>query len=176
MSGYAKLALIAALLVIGFGTGWTVQGWRKEGQIQALTAAHQRLVAESWRAGFERNKKLQADRDALALSLVGIGTVAANQKRKDDAEIDRLNARLRDGTLRLRVPVVCPAPAAGLPGSTAGRSVDSGAGAELDPAARPDYLALRSALKDAERQINACGESLARITRQPRPQLAPEAP
>lgn len=80
LTGLAGLAIAAA---IGFGSGWTVNGWRLNGEIKEIELGaekaarkseqdartkeqeHAKRLQDAQHAATEREKKLRADADAL---------------------------------------------------------------------------------------------------------------
>lgn len=70
-------------------------------------------------------------------------------------ENEKLRAAVDAGAVRLRVKARCPSlPAA--PEGAPGAGVDTGGTAELDPAARPAYFALRDGIEKNAAQLTAC--------------------
>lgn len=142
-----KIIGIAVLALACFAAGWTAQGWRADARI-AGNAADQAV------ARARSSEEARATERALSAGFAAQDSLLAEQRRKTDEEISRLGAGLSAGTVVLRVRAVCPA--AGLPGGAADPGEYSGAGAVLDPAAGPDYLALRSGIERVEAKLAAC--------------------
>lgn len=139
------LVIVAAL---AFAAGWEGNGWRlgeqhaeerrKTAELAALDigrAEDARAVLQSKLDAADRRYTREVAQHAEALNIL-----------RRDVESDRV---------RLRVRATCP-PVANLPASAVGGSVDTGAGAELDAAARPDYFALRAGIERQRAQLSAC--------------------
>lgn len=56
---YLRLAAYVVVALIAFGTGWTVQGWRKDGEIAGI-AADAQAATDRARANTKRIEALQA--------------------------------------------------------------------------------------------------------------------
>jgi prophage endopeptidase len=144
----ARLALAAGALVAAFVGGWTVNGWRgaaavNEKALQDLkTATDARTLAEG-------------QRDALAARLRASDDLHAAKLQEAQNETNRLRDRVSAGPVRLLVAAKCPA-VPDLPQAASAPGVDSGTGAELDPAARSAYFALRDGINAAEGKLAAC--------------------
>ena len=138
---------ILVALAVGFGTGWTVNGWRGQAKWSEREAAWSAATATAVMQAREREQVLA---DAIAI----IDAENTTERTKAHAENDRLRAAVDAGAQRLHVRATCPA--ADVPATTSGAGVDHGAGAELAADARPDYFALRAGLIDVERRLAAC--------------------
>lgn len=150
----ARLGGAIAALLAAFALGWLVNGWR-------LDAGIQRDKLERQQAFDQRIKAATDERDALAAQL----RVSADDHLKQLDEARNENKALRDrvdtGAVRLRVAAKCPAVAApGMPQAPAPAGVDDGAGAELDPAARPTYWSLRDGIVACKVKVDALQDQL----------------
>lgn len=148
----ALVALIASACV--FVAGYKVADWR-------LTSAFEAERHAASEAAREDLRKRTVERDALAVDLA-----ASNDQHQRDMEIarnetNRLRTRLASGGSGLRVAVNCPGPRLG-PEAAAGPRVDSGTRAELDPASRRAYFALRDGIDRSTGQLAACQAELRR--------------
>lgn len=143
-----------AVAALAFFLGWIVQGWRLDARI-AETASQQ---ADARAASSETARATEHD---LAQGFALRDRLLTEQRKSADAENDRLRAGLDSGAVRLYVRAVCPA--AGLSGAAADPGGGAGTAAELDPAARPDYLALRAGLSKTETVLAECQGALADI-------------
>lgn len=76
--------------------------------------------------------------------------------RNAEVEDDRLRADVDAGHQRLRVQATCPAAGGGVPSAGAAAGVGYGTRAELDPAARSTYFALRAGIQRVTAQLAAC--------------------
>lgn len=146
MIGYIALAGVI------FAAGWAVNGWRWEKRWAEGETDLARAREASLTAALEREHVLQ---DAFRL----LDEQETEARRKTEDENRRLRDAVAAGDVRLRVAAHCPA--ATMPGTAAGPGLDHGAGAELDPAARPTYHALREGLERVGGKLSACQARLA---------------
>lgn len=152
--GYAAAAL-AGGLVLG-AAAWTAQGWRYGEQLAVQRAARAEQVAEGQRQA----------REILAQRHAAVADINERNARAEWAAYGGLrNAQIQDeglradvdaGRQRLHVRAACPAAGGGVSEAGAAAGVDHGARAELDPAARSDYFALRAGLQRLTAQLEAC--------------------
>lgn len=142
----ARIVGCAALALLAFVGGWKVNGWRYEAQ-KAATAVQ---AASELKAATDA-------RDALAVQLKASNDarLAAIQKAQD-AE-NALRDRVASGNVRLRIAAHCPN---SVPQAASSPGMDSGAGPELDPAARPAYFALRTGILAIAGRLAACQDEL----------------
>lgn len=144
--------IIALLLAtVGFAGGWAVNGWR-------LDAEHGQ---ERIQLAKERNDQLlQAirQRDDLGEKVAALDKTRTAQLTKARNENQALTDRLAAGTAGLRIEATCPQ--SGPTEGTRTAGVDSGAAAELTPAARQAYSALRQNIIETEGRLSACQELL----------------
>ena len=137
---FDRAALASGALVAAFVAGWTVNGWR--GAAKATDA--------------------QAHIEAMAARLRASDDLHAAKLQEAQNETNRLRDRVSAGPVRLLVAAKCPADIP-LPEAASAPGVDSGTGAELDPAARSAYFALRDGINRAEAKLAACqGELIQR--------------
>jgi prophage endopeptidase len=155
-----KLAMIAGALAAAFGTGWAVNGWRLGDKVSKLEATHATTVADSMREGLREFSRVVAERDAkqAQLNRIAADGLAAIAKAKN--ETDRLRRCLADGTCGLRIRATCPPPAPDVPGAPGGGGVATAPAPFLDPAAGPDYLALRENITLTEATLATCQKAL----------------
>ena len=146
---------LAACLLCGFVAGWAAQGWRKDAAIAQL----QRAAATS--AGTAATALVQATGRVLTLERAAVTSLAVRAEQlnqeQDHAktERDRFNAGVRNGAVRVSIPVASgqcaavadPAPAGGNRGQ---------ARAELDGETAAALDAIAGDGDDATRQLNAC--------------------
>nr|WP_275299394.1 lysis system i-spanin subunit Rz [Achromobacter xylosoxidans] len=152
--GYAAAAL-AGGLALG-AAAWTAQGWRYGEQLADLRASRADEVAEGQRQA----------REILARRHAGVAEINERNGRAEwaayggmrNAQIqdDGLRADVDAGRQRLHVRAACTAAGRGVPEASAAAGVDHGARAELDPAARSDYFALRAGIRRLTAQLEAC--------------------
>lgn len=129
----------AAVLLLGFGSGWMVQGMRWNLDVAAIRhTADQALVVNVDAV----NQQLIASRAQTE----EIRKVFLDYKTGKENETSALERDVADGIKRLRVKATCS------PAVPATGTVPGGAGegtAELEHTARSDYYALR---READRQ------------------------
>jgi hypothetical protein len=162
----ARAVAAAALVVVGFGAGWTVNGWRTGAETERLRAEHAQEAAGRVSRALETLRDVQAARDALAAQLAALDADRTETLRRLTHENDRLRAGANSGSVRVRVvgaacpgaPVVPEAPARG--------GVDSGAGAELDAQARQALFDFRADAIRVGVKLDACQRSLRALTGQ----------
>jgi len=156
----------AGLLLVCFGLGWLVNGWRLSAELADVQSSHSRAIA---RAAAE-TLTAQQERDALAdekrQRLAGIGTEAAKQGVQNANENERVNTCLRDGSCVLRIRAQCPPAASNVPSARPGGGVDTPAPAVLAPETGQAYTALRAGILETERVLRACQASLGVFTGQ----------
>lgn len=152
--GYAVVGLVAAALASC--AAWTAQGWRYGEEIATMRADESDRVAEAQRQAREILQRRYAvvaetnERNARA------EWAAYGGMRNAQVQDDRLRADVDAGRKRLHVAAVCPAAGGRVPDTGAGTGLGNGARAELDPAARSDYFALRSGIQQVTAQLEAC--------------------
>lgn len=143
-------ALACALLLVW--AGWAVNGWR-------LNASHQRELTALRESAAADLKAATDARDVLADRLRAQDDAAAAVLRKAQDENASLLDRVNAGTVRLRVAARCPN-LLHVPEAASDSGVDPGAGAELDPAARPTYRALRDGIERSQVKLDRCQSQL----------------
>ena len=131
---FDRAALASGALVAAFVAGWTVNGWR--GAAKAMDA--------------------QVHIEAMAARLRASDDLHAAKLQEAQNETNRLRDRVSAGPVRLLVAAKCP----DVPQAASAPGVDSGTGAELDPAARSAYFALRDGINRAETKLAACQAEL----------------
>lgn len=147
---YGYIAGIVILLVVGFGAGWGVNGWRLNSALANEKTAHAgdlKIVSDAaTKAVLESQQKQAADLKRIA----DISDQYQGEINRAKSENDDLLARVNAGTTRLYVAAHCSGNQVSAPGASAsGINVR----AELDPSARSGYSALRQALEQALAQI-----------------------
>lgn len=133
--------LIAAAATAAFLAGFTVNGWRLGEQIQQERT--------------EREQTQRTDADARALELWAADQRAQQEITEHEKRLATFERCIAAGAgcgLRVKVRTVagvCPGEAASV-----GAGVEQTA--ELDPAARPDYRAVRSGIQRLEAALRVC--------------------
>lgn len=157
--GYVVAALGGAL--IAGGAAWTAQGWRYGADIATMRADQSDRVAESQRQAREILQRRYAAVAEINERNAKAEWAAYGGLRSAQIEDDGLRADVDAGRQRLHVAAACPAAGGGVPKTGAGAGLGNGARAELDPAARPDYFALRAGIRQLTAQLQACQARLA---------------
>ncbi|WP_258231337.1 lysis protein [Achromobacter pulmonis] len=152
--GYAAAALAGGL--IAGATAWTAQGWRYGADIAAMRADESNRVAEAQRQAREILQRRYAEVGQINERNARAEWAAYGGLRSAQIEDDGLRADVDAGRQRLHVRAACPAASGGVPETGTSASVDHGARAELDPAARSDYFALRAGIRRLTAQLEAC--------------------
>lgn len=152
--GYAAAALTGGL-VLG-AAAWTAQGWRYGEQLASQRAAQAEEVAEGQRLA----REILAQRHAAVADINERNGraewVAYGGMRNAQIQDDGLRADVDAGRQRLHVRAACPAAGGGVSETGAAAGVGHGTRAELDPAARSDYFALRAGIQRVTAQLQAC--------------------
>ncbi|CUJ03640.1 Bacteriophage lysis protein [Achromobacter xylosoxidans] len=152
--GYAAAALAGAL-ALG-AAAWTAQGWRYGEQLASLRAARADELAEGQRQAREILARRQADVAEINERNWRAEWAAYGGMRNAQIQDDGLRADVDAGRQRLHVRAACSAAGRGVPEASAAAGVDHGTRAELDPAARSDYFALRAGIRQLTAQLQAC--------------------
>ncbi|MFY1957070.1 lysis system i-spanin subunit Rz [Achromobacter xylosoxidans] len=152
--GYAAAALAGGL---AFGVAaWTAQGWRYGEQLAVQRAARAEEVAD----GQRQAREILAQRHAAVADInernARAEWAAYGGFRNAQIQDEGLRADVDAGRQRLHVRAACPAAGRGMSEAGAATGLDHGAGAELDPAARSDYFALRAGILQVTAQLAAC--------------------
>ncbi len=142
-------AAVAAMALAGAGA----QSMRLASERQAhaeTRAAHaerlQRLAELTSNAAVKALESKQAAERAVA----AVDHQIQQEMTRAKTETDRIAAGVHAGTVRLYVPARCPARSAlgpDMPSAATAPGLGDAASAELDPAARPDYFALRAGIE-----------------------------
>lgn len=153
--GYAAAAL-AGGLILG-GAAWTAQGWRKDVRIAEQQRDQAQQVADAQRQAREIMQRRHAEVGQINERNAKAEWAAYGGLRSAQIEDDRLRADVDAGHQRLRVQASCgPAAGGGVSAAGTAASVGDGARAELDPAARSTYFALRAGIQRMTAQLAAC--------------------
>ncbi|GAB1829229.1 lysis system i-spanin subunit Rz [Achromobacter xylosoxidans] len=152
--GYAAAAL-AGGLALG-AASWTTQGWRYGEQLASQRAARADEVAE----GQRQAREILAQRHAAVAEInernARAEWAAYGGMRNAQIQDDGLRADVDAGRQRLHVRAACAAADGRVSEADAAAGVGHGASAELDPAARSDYFALRAGIRQLTAQLQAC--------------------
>lgn len=140
-----RFSLPIICIVAGFGLGWAVNGFRLTARLSDLRAEHASVLA----AALEQAAKKAAETQSA------IQSIADTKLREMTDEIDRIRNHPAQ-----RVYVRAHCPAASVPATSDSPGMDSGTGAELDPAYRGTLSDLRIGAVRTEAKLAACQQSL----------------
>ncbi len=152
--GYA-VALVVGGAVAG-SAAWTAQSWRYGAEIAGMRADEAGRVSEAQRQAREILQRRYADVGLINERNAKAEWAAYGGLRSAQLEDNGLRADVDAGRQRLHVRAACPAAGGGVSSAGAAAGVGHGARAELDPAARSDYFALRAGIRQVEAQLRAC--------------------
>ena len=152
--GYVA-ALVVGAIVAG-GAAWNAQGWRYGAEIASMKADQSARVAESQRQAREILERRVAEVGQINERNAKAEWAAYGGMRNAQVQDDALRADVDAGRQRLHVAASCAAASGGMPQAGASARVGDGARAELDPAARSDYFALRAGIRRLTAQLEAC--------------------
>lgn len=152
--GYAAAFAVGALIV--GGAAWKAQGWRYGAEIAAMKAEQSARVAESQREAREILVRRVAEVGQINEQNGRAEWAAYGGMRNAQVQDDGLRADVDTGRQRLHIAASCPAASGGMPQAGTAAGVGDGARAELDPAARSDYFALRAGIQRMTAQLAAC--------------------
>lgn len=145
MPGYGYVTAF----LIGAGAAWYVQGLRWENDVASIRHDSDVAIAANVDAVNQQLIASRAQTEAIRQTFI-------EYKQGKENETSALERAVADGTKRLRVKAICPAvPADGtVPGGTVSGT------AELDPAVRQDYFALRRGLDRQFAELQFCRSEL----------------
>lgn len=152
--GYAAALAVGA--IVAGGAAWKAQSWRYGAEVAAMKADQSARVAESQRQAREILERRVAEVGQINERNAKAEWAAYGGMRNAQVQDDALRADVDAGRQRLHVAAACPAASSGVPKAGTGARVGDGARAELDPAARPDYFALRAGIRRLTAQLEAC--------------------
>lgn len=152
--GYAAAFAVGGL--ISGGAAWKAQGWRYGAEIAETKADESARVAESQRQAREILVRRVAEMGQVNERNAKAEWAAYGGMRNAQVQDDGLRADVDAGRQRLHVRAACPAAGGGVPEAGTAARVGDGARAELDPAARSTYFALRAGIQQVTAQLAAC--------------------
>ena len=152
--GYA--AALVAGAIVGGGAAWKAQSWRYGAEIAAMQADQSDRVAKSQRQAREILERRVAEVGQINERNAKAEWAAYGGMRNAQVQDDGLRADVDAGRQRLHVAAACTASGSGMSKAGASARVGDGARAELDPAARSDYFALRAGIRRVTAQLAAC--------------------
>ncbi|WP_071322637.1 lysis system i-spanin subunit Rz [Janthinobacterium sp. 1_2014MBL_MicDiv] len=146
---------LAACLLCGALVGWTAQGWRKDASIAELQRAAATDKTNAATALAQATARVLTLERTASAALVQRADHLTQEQTHAKTERDRFNDDVRNGAVRLSIPV-----AGGQCAATADTATAAGhrqqARAELDPATAAALDAIAGDGDDATRQLNAC--------------------
>lgn len=149
-----RFAIKLICLLVGIVIGGTIQGWRLNSKLSDLRAEHQRVIAE---VNAKSVAALEQAQQKAAETQSAIQSIADTKLREMTDEIDRIRNHTPE---RVYVRARCPAASVLSPPDSS--SVDSGAGAELDPAYRETLSDLKSGAVRFDKKLEASQLALAK--------------
>ncbi len=152
--GYAAAAVAGAVLV--GCAAWTAQEWRYGAKVARMEADESGRVADAQRHAREILQRRHAEVAEINERNAKSEWAAYGGLRSAQTKDESLRADVDAGRQRLHVAADCTAASGGVPEVGATARVGDGARAELDPAARPDYFALRAGIRRVTAQLAAC--------------------
>lgn len=138
-----------AAFLIGAAGAWYVQGLRWDNDVQAADLVTATAISANVDAVNQQLIASRAQTEAIRATFI-------EYKAGKENETSALERAVADGTKRLRIKAGCPTVRAGgtFPGGTVSGT------AELDPAARQDYFALRRGLDRQYAELQFCRSEL----------------
>lgn len=152
--GYA--AAFAVGMLIAGGAAWKAQSWRYGAEIAEMKSDQAARVADSQRQAREILERRVAEVRQINERNAKAEWAAYGGMRNAQVQDDGLRADVDAGRQRLHVAAACPAASSGVPKAGTPARLGDGARAELDPAARSDYFALRAGIRQVTAQLAAC--------------------
>lgn len=146
MPGYGYVTA----LLIGAGAAWYVQGLRWENDVADIRHDSDVAIAANVDAVNQQLIASRAQTEAIRATFI-------EYKAGKENETSALERAVADGTKRLRIKATCPA-AVRVDGTISGGTVRGTA--ELDPAVRQDYFALRRGLDRQYAELQFCRSEL----------------
>lgn len=140
----------AAVLLLGFGSGWIVQGVRWDNNVADIRHDSDVAIAANVDAVNQQLIASRAQTEAIRATFI-------EYKAGKENETSALERAVADGTKRLRVKATCP-PAVRADGTLPGGAVSGTA--ELDATAQRAYLSLRRGLDRQYAELQFCRSEL----------------
>ena len=152
--GYAAAVSVGAL--IAGGAAWKAQSWRYGSEIAEMKSDQAARVADAQRQAREILERRVAEVGQINEQNAKAEWAAYGGMRNAQVQDDALRADVDAGRQRLHVAATCPPASSGVPKAGTAARLGDGARAELDPAARSDYFALRAGIRRLTAQLAAC--------------------
>ena len=148
--GYAAAGVLGVLLVA------IPLRWYYLAEIAGMQAEKSDRVAEAQRHAREILAQRVAEVSQINERNAKAEWAAYGGMRNAQVQDDALRADVDAGRQRLHVAAACSASSGGVPQAGAASRVGDGTRAELDPAARSTYFALRAGIRQVTAQLAAC--------------------
>ncbi|WP_454695658.1 lysis system i-spanin subunit Rz [Achromobacter aegrifaciens] len=152
--GYA--AAFAVGMLIAGGAAWKAQSWRYGAEIAEMKSDQAARVADSQRQAREILERRVAEVGQINEQNAKAEWAAYGGMRNAQVQDDALRADVDSGRQRLHVAAICSPASSGVPKAGTAARLGDGTRAELDPAARSDYFALRAGIQRVTAQLEAC--------------------
>lgn len=152
--GYA--AAFAVGMLIAGGAAWKAQSWRYGAEIAEMKFDQAARVADSQRQAREILERRVAEVGQINEQNAKAEWAAYGGMRNAQVQDDALRADVDSGRQRLHVAATCSPASSGVPKAGTAARLGDGTRAELDPAARSDYFALRAGIQRVTAQLEAC--------------------
>lgn len=153
-------AAFAVGALIAGGAAWKAQSWRFGAEIAAMKVDQAARVADSQRQAREILERRVAEVGQINERNAKAEWAAYGGMRNAQVQDDALRADVDAGSQRLHVAATCSPTSSGVPKAGTAARLDDGTRAELDPAARSDYFALRAGIRQVTAQLAACQSRL----------------
>lgn len=151
-----KLAICAAViaLVLAFGTGWAVQGWRMGMQLQEQRTQHARTLQDVAEKTAAARDAVQKQERQMAAQLAELDKQKMEEINAAKSETNRLRRCIAAGTCGVRFKSApTPGERAGGLGQDAPAGSVGNAAPALDASVQQDVLDLRESIKVDELAI-----------------------
>lgn len=116
-----RMVITIAILVMSFGAGWTVQGWRRDAADKERAEAAQELQRENRRGANTASSGHEKDREAIRTEFI---TITETVEKIVEKPVYR-NVCFDDDGMRALRAAIGPGPAASKPGPAVPRSDDA---------------------------------------------------
>lgn len=155
-----RVYIAAGVIAASAAGGWFINGWRKDAQIERLTAVHATLVDAGNRATIAAIRAEQDRFDKRSGEYAAIDTQRTKELNDANKELERIRTGVSNGSIGLRIAATCPARAPGVQTSTDPARVGDDTAPELTADARQNYLALRQGIIALTKQLEAAQDLL----------------
>lgn len=155
LSSLQMLLISAAVSVLlGFGAGWSVNGWRLNSTVSEAKAERATLTSKIESERADAADKIRAAERKHGLALADLSSALHEARVKNEVYESDRDAAISAGRQRVYVRARCPS-GNGLSEAAATTEGNNAASPELDPAYRRTLSELRRNAKSAAEQIGA---------------------